>query len=172
MEREELRNHVRPFCEITVEEFHEDELAGCLTEVVADLWVPYRAIVDTPRICTPRIARVYDTGRCYQPGGYYSNEQLDRFQNKKIVMLYLWEVWRDKCSPEYPVMNFELDGFIAIPTDKLDIPKDNKYPYREIHQIISTDRCSYCGCTDPLIEGDDVHPGYDGWPCCPQCKGV
>ena len=32
--------------------------------------------------------------------------------------------------------------------------------------------CPYCGCTDSFIEGDDVHQGYDGYPCCPECKGV
>lgn len=38
------------------------------------------------------------------------------------------------------------------------------------HRSLST--CGYCGSTQPLIEGDEVHPGYDGYPCCPDCKGV
>lgn len=31
--------------------------------------------------------------------------------------------------------------------------------------------CHWCGSDQPYIEGDDVHPGYDGPPVCPECKG-
>ena len=30
--------------------------------------------------------------------------------------------------------------------------------------------CGYCGSSEPLTE--DVHLGYRGWPCCPDCGGV
>jgi len=32
--------------------------------------------------------------------------------------------------------------------------------------------CHWCGSAEPYIEGDDVHPGYHGPPCCPECKGT
>jgi hypothetical protein len=31
-------------------------------------------------------------------------------------------------------------------------------------------RCHYCG--GRIVEGDEVHPGYTGWPCCEDCKAV
>lgn len=51
----------------------------------------------------------------------------------------------------------------------------NSYRY---HEVKRTNRargvtgCSFCGSKDPLISGDDVHPGYDGYPVCPNCKAV
>jgi hypothetical protein len=32
--------------------------------------------------------------------------------------------------------------------------------------------CRWCGCCEPYISGDEVHPGYSGPPCCPDCKGT
>lgn len=32
--------------------------------------------------------------------------------------------------------------------------------------------CPYCGCEEAPVSGDDVHPGYTGWPCCPNCGAV
>ena len=29
-----------------------------------------------------------------------------------------------------------------------------------------------CGSTEEPISGDDVHPGYRGWPVCPNCGAV
>lgn len=29
-----------------------------------------------------------------------------------------------------------------------------------------------CGSTSPPLHGDAVHPGYTGWPVCPDCHGV
>jgi hypothetical protein len=32
--------------------------------------------------------------------------------------------------------------------------------------------CGACGSTEPLIEGDAVSPGYDGYAICPDCGAV
>lgn len=32
--------------------------------------------------------------------------------------------------------------------------------------------CSFCGSTKAPLSGDDVHPGYTGFPVCPTCKAV
>lgn len=51
----------------------------------------------------------------------------------------------------------------------------NSYRYHEAKQqnrYRGVTPCGHCGCTDAPISGNDVHPGYDGYPVCPNCKAV
>jgi len=43
---------------------------------------------------------------------------------------------------------------------------------RSLNSVEEPTPCHWCGSTEPYIEGDEVHPGYQGPPCCPQCKGT
>lgn len=36
---------------------------------------------------------------------------------------------------------------------------------------VEQETCHYCGSVEAPISGEDVHPGYDGYPICPSCKG-
>lgn len=51
----------------------------------------------------------------------------------------------------------------------------NSYRYHEAKQqnrFRGITPCGACGCMEAPIEGNDVHPGYDGYPVCPSCKAV